>query len=398
MKQFRPIIWHGERGIVNGLAIDIARRKPDSLRSFLRLVEWVGGQVLTWINDVEDARFLIEPSFGSVGFGIPDLIMICRLNDGSRRYVFLEAKIVPYQFSARPNSQGMRDRGYNSSINGQLSLDFRFALAVQDFGGGPRLTEKEEVFRFYAESLHENSRLPRRLHKTQTIREMVVPLLQGLRMREAYFVAMTADDASPFTTVQQDFMPLFYLGRGTNQQDYASQHLGFVPLCGLPEELLPPDGYFRQSCRLFLSQEHPVAVPEQGAWRPLMSRKRLEEWPTDERGFAEHVAKIVDSRCGGLCLWDQSIKGSHSFKVPRDAGKTVAKLALSDDRPPRLLAGFSAVIPGAKDFARQVSPEVMQRRFQKEPFYMSPVDTEGDPRVVGDVFIEFLGEAHSALG
>lgn len=398
MDKFRSIIWHGERGIVNGLAIDVSKRKPDSLRSFLRMIEWVGGQVLTWIDDVEDAHFLIEPSLGSVGFGIPDLIMICRLNDGSRRYVFLEAKVVPYQFSARPNSQGMRDRGYNSSINGQLSLDFRFALAVQDFGGGPRLTEEDEVFRFYAESLHESSRLPRRLHKTQTIREIVVPLLQGLRIGEAYFVAMTADDASPFTTVQQDFVPLLYLGRGTNQQDYASQHLGFVPLCGLPEELFPPDGYFRQSCRLFLSQERPVAVPEQAGWRPLMSRKRLEEWPTDEQGFAQRVAEIVNSRCGDLYLWDRSIKGSYSFRVPMEAGKTVAKLALSDDRPPRLLAGFSAVIPGAEDFARQVSPEVMQRRFQGEPFYMSPVDIEGDPEAVADVFIEFLAEAHESLG
>jgi len=194
-----------------------------------------------------------------------------------------------------------------------------------------------------------------------------------------------------------DFAPLLYLGEAGDSSAYFDQHVGFLPPYGLPDDLFPPDGYFRQGCRLFLPPVRPTAVIERDNWRNLRSMIRLEQWPPQFRQFADRVAGIVDDRCKGFCLWDRSIKGSYSFKIPRESGKVVAKLALSDDRPPRLLAGFSAVIPGAEDLVRQVSPEVMRRRFQGEPFYMSPADTEGEPEVVADLFVEFLVEARNAF-
>jgi hypothetical protein len=51
--------------------------------------------------------------------------------DGVRQLLFVEAKAGPYIFSARSNSVGMQEPGFNSAINGQLSLKYRLACALE---------------------------------------------------------------------------------------------------------------------------------------------------------------------------------------------------------------------------------------------------------------------------
>jgi hypothetical protein len=78
--------------------------------------------------------YLIEPGFSK--FGQPDLVLVCKIKDGSKRWVFIEAKAIPYNASAMSNKNGMKQNGYNSSINGQLSLNYRLALALERYSEG----------------------------------------------------------------------------------------------------------------------------------------------------------------------------------------------------------------------------------------------------------------------
>lgn len=102
-------------------------------------------------------------------FGDPDLIFICTDRDRTHRYIILEAKIVPYETSAKSNSDGMV-YGYNSSINGQLALKYRFVQALSQWTGKERrIEEPAELFEAYQKTLNDPNKGPRRLAKSLSI-------------------------------------------------------------------------------------------------------------------------------------------------------------------------------------------------------------------------------------
>ena len=123
----QEICFYGERGIVNGLVLDIWE-DLNLIRSVLQTIDWCKPSEHGWIDNLTRAVFLVEPGFYQ--FGQPDLLTICDIGDGSKRWLFIEVKSTPYHASSMSNQKGMTVNGYNSSINGQLSLDYRLALAL----------------------------------------------------------------------------------------------------------------------------------------------------------------------------------------------------------------------------------------------------------------------------
>ena len=73
------IFFYGERGIVNGLVLDL-KEDLSKLKKVLNSIEWCSEQEKSWINDIENAIYLIEPGFSK--FGQPDLVIICEAKDG----------------------------------------------------------------------------------------------------------------------------------------------------------------------------------------------------------------------------------------------------------------------------------------------------------------------------
>src|ERR1700693_5523645 len=75
----------------------------------------------------------IEPDFANTGFGHPDAVL--RVETDEDEFVFiLEAKRGCYLNACKPiSSRGIPRSGYNSSLNGQLELDFALALALEGF-------------------------------------------------------------------------------------------------------------------------------------------------------------------------------------------------------------------------------------------------------------------------
>jgi hypothetical protein len=127
------IEWYGERGIVNALVTDfVGRGEAEAVagvRSLLEGVQWAGGATPAWVRGVSAVTFFVEPGMGQ--FGNPDLILVCSTDVGAPPYiVIVEAKVVPYLESAMSNTDSMSEQGYNSSINGQLTLRYRLAQAL----------------------------------------------------------------------------------------------------------------------------------------------------------------------------------------------------------------------------------------------------------------------------
>jgi len=127
------IVPYGERGLVNALVIDLLQTETFRTR-FLNSIHFEYGNH-EWRKEVMNLTLWIEPSFSE--FGNPDLILICECaNENRKHVVFVEAKTALYRDSAIPirEADGEQDvpPAINSSVNGQLTLRYRFAEAFVD--------------------------------------------------------------------------------------------------------------------------------------------------------------------------------------------------------------------------------------------------------------------------
>jgi hypothetical protein len=91
------IIFYGERGVVNGIILDI---KDDihKLRGFFRAIDMADGGKLDWADDVEKCVFFVEPCFAE--FGNPDLIAKVETSAQNKYVLFIEAKLKCYDDSS----------------------------------------------------------------------------------------------------------------------------------------------------------------------------------------------------------------------------------------------------------------------------------------------------------
>jgi hypothetical protein len=188
------IVWYGERGIINALVVALQAQGTHGWSKLLRAVQWAHGEAHAWLSDLERVVALVEVGFAQ--FGDPDLILILHGKDW-RRVVFVEAKVVPYASSAMSNREGMRQKGFNSSINGQLALRYRLAHALAGSGRDTSLIEPTELHQAYVHALGDAAWYPRRLQKPEVRRILRDHGLLDLKLLDFYFVALTWD-AKPF--------------------------------------------------------------------------------------------------------------------------------------------------------------------------------------------------------
>lgn len=225
------LIWYGERGVVNAaVAFLVEQNAPIA---FLKCVHWANGSIPPWLERVKNVKFVVE--LGLAEFGNPDLILVCESAGEPRPYcIFLEAKVIPYNASAMSNSQGMTQRGYNSACNGQLSLKYRFAKALEIWDGHrDRVMEPMAICQAYRRSpsdggLGDPLLSPRKLQKRQILQQVLAPLqLAGLPLNHFAFLALTWD-RDPFYQMPTEFLPRFLDERGDDIFHSISGQVGWV--------------------------------------------------------------------------------------------------------------------------------------------------------------------------
>ena len=200
-----PIIWMGERGAVNEMVIRWKSSWPTAAIDFLRSVKWRSAAPNGLFDGtvVESAVAIVEPSLAQ--FGTPDLILAVRTRS-HRHLFFCEAKRGEYNDEALPNDPGMETEGFNSCINGQLSLRYRFARALQ--GWDPqKIIEEQWASNPYVDTLRDKIR-NRRLADRRA-RDMVRDHLHDVALDHCYFIALTRDEVPPWSRVSAEYMPLF---------------------------------------------------------------------------------------------------------------------------------------------------------------------------------------------
>ncbi len=195
------VIWYGERGILNAIALSLVVDTRSGLEHLLGVVEWgVETNKCSEIkfSYIDDVAVIVEPSFGRKhGFGDPDLMIL--FSDGKeRKCVFIEAKTSGYLKSAMSNK--IKGKGYYSSINGQLSLRYLLAKA-----------EKTET------QIKSNGRS---LKKKGLLKILSTLGVCEIKEGNYYYIALTADKNNPIRNIDPDLLPEF------DRDDFA--RLGWV--------------------------------------------------------------------------------------------------------------------------------------------------------------------------
>jgi hypothetical protein len=200
------IHFYGERGLVDSLFLDL--QAAGKLVAFLNQIEFPFREpVRLGLPEDAEVAVILEAGFDGnrAGFGWPDAVVVVTLAAGKKLVLFIEAKAGLYADEAADFTA--RVPGFNSKVNGQLTLRFRLAQALRNYKKGDRrLVEPDDVARSYGEEAR-----PRRLAKIDNLRKIVEQYLLGDEV-ECLFVALTDDDADVWPALEE-----------------GSCHLPFVP-------------------------------------------------------------------------------------------------------------------------------------------------------------------------
>jgi len=320
------VYWYGERGIMNAIITRLTRDgdATEGIKSFLSAVLWAGGQVPAWIEAIQSVTLIVE--VGLADFGDPDLLIVCR-TPSATKLVFVEAKVVSYIDSMQSTAPsagarwGMTQVGFNSSINGQLSLKYRFAKALSRWdGNAPGISESSAVFDAYKSRLNDSdAKAPgRTLAKPSILNGIFKPLrLSGIGEENCCYIALTWDTPSNafFGSVEvpSNCLPVFLNESGVDVFQNAMSRVGWIGYKRLSDALgLLNSSEYLTALRTMLDALEPTAS--------YYAEIRRGRWSA----FPQHIIDLASEIANEFAGRAQRLKGSYSLL---DENKqTIAKI------------------------------------------------------------------------
>ena len=219
--------WWGERGLVGALFHDLS-----AVKDLKRWTEFIcqisfGSIGRSWAP-LKNVHVVVEPSFGNLGFGRPDAAALLEFDDKGRVVIFFEAKRGLYA-EAATLPVGRAKKGFNSTINGQLELNHRLALALESWTSSSVLEEAEWIL----ETPYAVSRV--RKVKDRDVIETLLKPLRGLQHTSYLHVILTLDRRNPFDDpAVRAYMPqIFLCGSDADQWQTERERFGWVGWSGI---------------------------------------------------------------------------------------------------------------------------------------------------------------------
>ena len=188
-------MW-GERGLVATFFADLhLLDEPEAFNAFLGAIEICNP---SFPREAESITCIVEPDFSNTGFGHPDAVLRVDSQGGSN-VIILEAKRFPFVKSCKPVTlRGIRGSGFNSSLNGQLELDFALALALEQFKPNDRELIEPAWIANTPYSAERGDLVLRKL-KNRNVLQDVVCKISGLPLPNYFFLSLTADISNPLS-------------------------------------------------------------------------------------------------------------------------------------------------------------------------------------------------------
>lgn len=378
------VLWYGERGVVNSLVIAIQAGGVSAAIALLRQVQWADKSRPAWLSDIASVSMIVEP--GCSQFGDPDLILVLTTSDTQRYVVYFEAKVVTYRASAVPNSQGMKEKKFNSAINGQLSLRYRMSLALAEWNGTADLVEPATIYNQYRRR-SEDGGINERLTKARHLRKKsVLKLLRdagvcGVPLSHFHFLAVTSDQQLDFSTnTSPEIRPLFLDNEGKDFWEQIAPRIGWLGFSAIDLTLLNAflAASYQQALGTMLESK-PVSAMTSDARNPPMTLPMKSINPYNISGKSSEATKnqlatIEEAARGVSRTWTVKHEpGSTSIKW---FGKTIAKVVPQGHRENEILMLGISTIYGQQQWNGHslVGPMI----FKQQPFYWIDLPTDAN--------------------
>lgn len=189
------LMW-GERGFVTTFLLDLSSfQTPDNISNFLNEIELVDGNRINF--EPQKMRCIIEPDFGREGFGTPDAIIILENINQEKIVIIFEAKLSSYGDSSKNPSYRGTDN-FNSTINGQLELNYCLTLAMSEFTLESTVLEEPSWILKTRYNVERNGIL--RKMKNTNIIENIVKSFAVSNIRSYYHIILTDENSNPLIT------------------------------------------------------------------------------------------------------------------------------------------------------------------------------------------------------
>jgi hypothetical protein len=279
------VISYGERGIINTVVAHM-RRTKQAVPKLLHHVTWGSGAAPSWLDTIAHSQLVVEMGLGD--FGDPDLLIVCTTDHGDRYLVFVEAKVTSILDSMMTTSPsttgpwGMAQAGFNSSLNGQLTLRYRFAMALAAWRGpGAAICESPAIFEQYRSALNDSqAKSPgRRLTKDAVLRILAQLSVVGLPEEHCLYVALTWDTlAYAFVNrsgeIADEYRPLMLDATGGNRFGEMLPRMGWLGYPDLERALgLEQNSEYQTAVKTMVDSSEPsssyYAEKKHGRWEAL---------------------------------------------------------------------------------------------------------------------------------
>lgn len=325
------IHFYGERGVINGIILDIQDNKA-KIDRFFSAIRLLGTDKLPWASGVKNCSWLVEPSFAQ--FGNPDCIAVFE-SAGKKFALFFEVKLKDYESSCisigpemiqKTNKSKEAYKGQSSKLNVQLSFRYRFVQAFelrrQSQTPLPSIIEKNDEY---------PDGCQRKLDKPIVL-EFISNFLKGVD--EFYFIALTNDAPGQMSIqkMESNFSPPLFVN-DTDQFTQNKKHFGLLTYGGLLDSNVISEqaGFFGTASKM-MNLSPPGRIPSVPATisnARAINGTKLIEW-RKRREWAKPITE--DKR-----LHFDELEGSYSSKV---SGKVVMKLMAAPEDVNKLMIGL----------------------------------------------------------
>lgn len=221
----------GERGLISSFFLDLSKKPISSLMDFLSNAIESNKQLNLDTDGIEKVAIIIEPDFGKKGFGSPDAIIALRYTTGERKVFIIEAKRTSFEKSC--SNKNRTDKGYNSTLKGQLELNYCLSLSLSNFKQSDNILVEPDWIKktpYYEErkskpSLKEEMRY---LKKSNIINDIVFEL-SGMTMDNYYHIVITKENDNPLKGDKQ-YHPEIYTEQhySENQWNKINNQFGWI--------------------------------------------------------------------------------------------------------------------------------------------------------------------------
>jgi hypothetical protein len=199
-------MW-GERGLVATLFLDLSFLNKDQfVTKFINNCNYDPGFS---IENIMKINFIIEPGFGSKGFGNPDALINIITSNG--KYIFfVEAKTRSYIESAVHSFERGNDKiKFNSKINGQIELNHCLAMVLSKYNMGDEFIEKDWILK--SPYKKERKGELRKIESGHVINK-IVKYISGMPLENYFHLIVTTDEKNPLEDIKnEDYLPQIYL-------------------------------------------------------------------------------------------------------------------------------------------------------------------------------------------